>query len=205
MQSPYFGLDESERRHLTQMLIEKHPLKEILVSVVLKSWDDIFNSQIGSFSIGKEIFPSPQIISFFVHELIAQYLSLKYPDRYKVGELKNEKDVHDMLDPKMGIEIKGSSNPTQIFANRSYAQPSSDSEEKDKNGYYLTFNFEKISKTNPRPKILRISFGYLEHSDWVAQASATGQQARLRTEAYRDKLVILYDHRYDSRPQNNLF
>ncbi len=205
MQSPYYGLDEGQRQSLTLMLIDKHPLKDILVDVVLRSWNDIFNSKIGSFSIGKEIFPSPQIISFFLHELIAQYLSLRYPDRYKVGELKNEKDVHDMLDPTMGIEIKGSSNPTQIFANRSYAQPSSDSEEKDKNGYYLTFNFEKISKTNPRPKILRISFGYLEHSDWIAQASATGQQARLKPEAYRDKLVILYDYRNDAISQNNLF
>ena len=123
---------------------------------------------------------------------MAHYLSLKYPNRYKAGELKNEKDVHDVANPSMGIEIKASSNATQIFANRSYAQPSSDSETKDKNGYYLTINFEKISKSNPRPKITIIRFGYLEHEDWIAQKSATGQQARLTSEAYKSKLIEIY-------------
>lgn len=192
MESPYKNLPESEWLSKTQELVNKHPLKDEIKDVVLKSWDDIFNSKIGSFNIGKEIFPSPQILSFFLHELVAHYLSLKYPKRYKVGELKNEKDVHDMEDPSMGIEIKGSSHATQIFANRSYAQPSSDSETKDKNGYYVTINFEKISKDNPKPKITIIRFGYLEHKDWIAQKAATGQQARLTPEAYKSKLIEIY-------------
>ncbi|MBR5038787.1 MAG: ScaI family restriction endonuclease [Prevotella sp.] len=192
MESPYTNLPQEKWLDKTKELIDKHPLKNEIKDVVLKSWKDIFNSKIGSFSIGKEIFPSPQILSFFLHELVAHYLSLKYPDRYKVGELKEEKDVHDMQDPSMGIEIKGSSNATQIFANRSYAQPSSDSETKDKNGYYVTINFEKISKSNPHPKITIIRFGYLEHKDWIAQKAATGQQARLSPEAYQYKLVEIY-------------
>lgn len=97
-----------------------------------------------------------------------------------------------MIEPSMGIEIKGSSNATQIFANRSYAQPSSDSETKDKNGYYITINFEKISKANPHPRITIIRFGYLEHKDWIAQKAATGQQARLAPEAYKYKLIEIY-------------
>lgn len=192
MQSPYNNLNSDQRRNKTIELISNHPLKDEIVPIVLKAWDDIFNSKIGSFTIGKEIFPSPQILSFFLHELVAHYLTLKYPDIYKVGTLKNEKDVHNIIDPSMGIEIKGSSHPTQIFANRSYAQPSSDSETKDKNGYYLTINFEKISRDNPHPKILKIAFGYLEHSDWIAQTSQTGQQARLRPAAYKEKLITLY-------------
>lgn len=192
MESPYKDLPQDQWLDKTKELINKHPLKNEIKDVVLKSWDDIFNSKIGSFNIGKEIFPSPQILSFFLHELVAHYLSLKYPKRYKVGELKNEKDVHDMEDPSMGIEIKGSSNATQIFANRSYAQPSADSETKDKNGYYVTINFEKISKDNPNPKITIIRFGYLEHKDWIAQRAATGQQARLSPEAYHYKLIEIY-------------
>lgn len=192
MESPYKNLPESKWLEKTKELVNAHPLKNEIKDVVLKSWNDIFNSKIGSFSIGKQIFPSPQILSFFLHELVAHYLSLKYPTRYKVGELKNEKDVHDIINPSMGIEIKGSSNTTQIFANRSYAQPSSDSETKDKNGYYITINFEKISKSNPRPKITIIRFGYLEHKDWIAQKAATGQQARLTPEAYKYKLIEIY-------------
>lgn len=192
MESPYKNLPQEKWLDKTKELVNMHPLKNEIKDVVLKSWDDIFNSKIGSFSIGKEIFPSPQIISFFLHELVAHYLSLKYPQRYKVGELKNEKDVHDIENPSMGIEIKGSSNATQIFANRSYAQPSSYSETKDKNGYYLTINFEKISRANPHPKITIIRFGFLEHNDWIAQDAATGQQARLTPEAYKYKLIDIY-------------
>lgn len=192
MESPYKNLPKSKWLEKTKELINSHPLKNEIKDVVLNSWNDIFNSKIGSFNIGKEIFPSPQILSFFLHELVAHYLSLKYPNRYKVGELKNEKDVHDIVNPSMGIEIKASSNATQIFANRSYAQPSSGSETKDKNGYYVTINFEKISKSNPQPKITIIRFGYLEHKDWIAQKSATGQQARLAPEAYMSKLIEIY-------------
>ena len=129
-----------------------------------------------------------------MHELVAHNLSLKYPNRYKIGELKHEKDVHDKIDPSMGIEIKGSSHNTQVFANRSYAQPSSDTEAKDKNGYYLIINFEKVSRSNPNPKIKLIRFGYLEHNDWTAQKSETGQQARLSPDAYKYKLIGLYSN-----------
>ena len=38
-----------------------------------------------------------------------------------------------------------------------------------------------------------IRFGYLEHVDWIAQTASTGQQARLRKEAYDNKLITLYD------------
>lgn len=193
MLSPYLNKNKKTWARITKQLVDKHPLKDKIVEVVLQSWEDIFNSKMGRFSIGKEIFPSPQIMSFFLHELIAHNLSLEFPDTYKVGEKKNEKDIHNIKDPSMGIEIKGSSNPTQIFANRSYAQPSSDSEEKDKNGYYIAVNFEKFnsSKTN-KPRITKIRFGYLEHSDWIAQKAATGQQARLSPDAYQYKLIELY-------------
>ena len=91
------------------------------------------------------------------------------------------------------IEIKGSSHPSQIFGNRSYAQPQSEKGLKNKNGYYLTINFEKFNdKAQRNPEILSIRFGYVEHTDWIAQTSATGQQARLSTYVYEHKLKILY-------------
>lgn len=190
--SPYQGIAKSKWLSITQALVDKHPLKNEIVETVLQSWNDIFNSKMGSFSIGKEIFPSPQIMSFFLHELVAHNLSLKYPSDYKVGEAKKEKDIHNVKDQSLGIEIKASSNKNKIFANRSYAQPSSDSETKDKNGYYLAINFEKFSKTRILPRITLIRFGYLEHKDWVAQKAQTGQQAHLTSEAYASKLITLY-------------
>ena len=124
--TPYNQSDSTDWQKVTDSLVTYHPLdgKEI-VTVVLKSWDDIFNSKIGSFNIGKEIFPTPQIMSFLLHELVAHYLSLKYKDIYKVGVTKNEKDIHHLKDESLSVEIKASSHPNQIFGNRSYAQPSS--------------------------------------------------------------------------------
>ena len=192
MKSPYKGKAIEKWLGITKRLINKHPLKNEIVETVLQSWEDIFNSKMGSFSIGKEIFPEPQIMSFFLHELVAHNLSLKYPEVYKVGAPKKEKDIHHITDPSLGIEIKASSNKDKIFANRSYAQPSSGTEEKDKNGYYIAINFEKFSTSREKPMIKLIRFGYLEHEDWIAQKSSTGQQAHLSSLAYKYKLITLY-------------
>lgn len=192
MKSPYQGEPEEKWLKVTEKLINKHPLKDEIVDVVLQSWEDIFNSKIGSFAIGKEIFPEPQTMGTFLHELVAHNLSLKHPDVYKRGDVKTEKDIHDMNDPSMGIEIKTSSDKDKIFANRSYAQPSEDSEKKGKNGYYIAINFEKFSDKVKKPQIRLIRFGYLEHKDWIPQKSPKGQQAHLSDQAYKSKLITLY-------------
>src|SRR5690606_6420038 len=190
----YATNDTTDWQKVTESLVDYHPLSEKeIVETVLKSWDDIFNSKIGSFNIGKEIFPTPQIMSFLLHELVAHYLSLKYKHLYRVGVAKDEKDIHHIKDQSLSVEIKASSHPNQIFGNRSYAQPNSGTGQKDKNGYYITINFEKFSKSlKRRPEILIIRFGYLEHSDWIAQAASTGQQARLSADVYKYKLKTLY-------------
>ena len=194
LNSPYQGASVAQWSSITDRLIANHPIKpDEIVETVLKSWDDIFNSKIGSFFIGKEIEPVPQIMSFLLHELVAHYLSLKHPGVYKVGTEKTEKDIHCITDSSFSIEIKGSSHPNQIFANRSYAQPQSGTEQKVKNGYYIAINFEQFKNVKPNlPKILMIRFGYLEHTDWIAQASATGQQARLGADVYKHKLKQIY-------------
>jgi hypothetical protein len=192
--SPYTGKSVEEWSAITDELIEKHPISsDEIVETVLKSWDDIYNSKIGPFYIGKEIEPVPQIMSFLLHELVAHYLSLKHPGVYKVGTEKAEKDIHCITDNSLSIEIKASSHPNQIFANRSYAQPQSGFGHKDKNGYYIAVNFEQFKSVKPNlPKILMIRFGYLEHIDWIAQTAATGQQARLSADVYRYKLKKIY-------------
>ena len=192
--SPYQGKQVDKWSKITNQLIAKHPIKpDEIVETVLKSWDDIFNSKIGSFYPRKEIEPVPQIMSYLLHELVAHYLSLKHPGVYKIGTEKYEKDIHCIADSSLSIEIKGSSHPTQIFANRSYAQPQSGNGQKDKNGYYIAINFEQFKDVKPKlPKILLIRFGYLEHTDWIAQYSATGQQARLGSDVYRHKLKQIY-------------
>lgn len=190
--SPYKGKQVSEWDSITDSLIANHPLKaKKIVEITLKSWNDIFESKIGSLSIGKQISPAPQIMSFLLHELVAYHLSMEFPEVYRVGRVKNEKDIHNLKDVNFSVEIKASTHPTQIFANRSYAQPDNGTGAKSKNGYYIAINFGKFSREE-RPEISQISFGYLEHTDWIPQASATGQQARLSANAYAHKLRVIY-------------
>ena len=54
MESPYKNLPKEKWMEKTRELVDNHPLKDKIKDVVLKSWNDIFNSKIGSFSIGKK-------------------------------------------------------------------------------------------------------------------------------------------------------
>ncbi len=194
MKSPYINKTEDEWLSVTENLIKTHLLKETeIVEVILESWKWIFKSKIGDFNIGKQIFPTPQIISFFLHELIALNLEGRHPRTWHKGVAKNEKDIVHSKNNDFSIEIKASSDKKQVFGNRSYAQEASDKAQKVKSGYYLTVNFEKFTD-NPKPEITIIRFGYLEHTDWVGQTSQTGQQARLTPKAYKHKLKILYEN-----------
>ena len=57
----------------------------------------------------------------------------------------------------------------------------------------MTVNFEKFTPTNTHPRIKRIKFGWLDHSDWKAQAAATGQNSTLDKDAWNHKLKLLYE------------
>ena len=107
----------------------------------------------------------------------------------------SEKDLVYIPIPAYSIEIKTSSNKNKIFGNRSYGQPSSNSK-KSKEGYYLAINFEKFSESK-NPKIRLIRFGWLDHSDWIAQKASTGQQARLTKDADKFKLIKIYPESKD--------
>lgn len=192
LKSPYAGKNPLEWRGITKYLLDNFPLtREAMVQVTLDAWKDIFHSEIGreKFIIGKDIFPRPQIIGFFLHELIPLKLHSRFPEWKKDKEV-SEKDMVYTPDIKYSLEIKTSSHPSKIFGNRSYAQPS-DNPKKDKSGYFLAINFEKISK-NPNPRIRLIRFGWLDHTDWIGQRAPTGQQAHLRPESESYKLLVLY-------------
>ncbi|MDQ3437799.1 MAG: ScaI family restriction endonuclease [Actinomycetota bacterium] len=197
--SPYQGLDESACTDKTRELIDAHPVdpKEF-VEVVLLSWDAIFSSRIGAkgFRVGEHLFPKPQIMGFFLHELIALELESRYPRDWHGDKTAEDKDLVYVSDVTFSVEIKTSSSKNRIFGNRSYAQRSEASADnpakKGKSGYYLAVNFEKFSSTvgNPRDRLVR--FGWLDANDWIGQKAATGQQARLQPSIERSKLLTLY-------------
>lgn len=197
MNSPFEGLAPNEWEAQTRSLIAQHPLPtSVIKEVVLASWVAVFDSGIGTkpFRIGVEIFPRPQIMAFFLHELIPLELSHRYPTQWKREESVGDKDIVCISDPLFSIEIKASSNPRKIFGNRSYVQPA-EGGKKGKSGYYLAINFEPFQKieghyvVGVRPRIVQIRFGWLDATDWVGQTAASGQQARLKPEADRYKLL----------------
>jgi len=59
------------------------------------------------------------------------------------------------------------------------------------NLFSVLHNFEKFSLTNQKPRIILVRFGWLDHTDWVGQSSASGQQARLSPHVEKTKLLTL--------------
>ena len=193
MKPPYENLPASEWRKRTLTLIEQHPLKpNEIYEVVHEVWSSIFKSGIGNkpFRIGQELFPRPQMMGFFLHELIPLEFGFRYPEVWRREETTNEKDLVHMPDSYFSVEIKTSSSKNKIYGNRSFAQKTTTSK-KSKSGYYLAINFQKFSKTVTSPQITLVRFGWLDHDDWIGQASASGQQARLSPDVESFKLLTL--------------
>jgi hypothetical protein len=192
-EDPYAGLSPTDWPRRTDELLVAHPLDiNELVEVSLSSWDGIFTSAIGpsSFRIGVDIFPAPQIMAFFLHELIPLELQQRYPDVWRRDASANEKDVVYLPDHSFSIEIKCSSHRSKIFGNRSYAQPATTTK-KSKSGYYLAINFAKFTE-GANPTLTLIRFGWLDHTDWRGQAAATGQQASVLPTSEQLKLRVIW-------------
>ena len=194
MINPYENKNEDEWFDITCNLIKNHPLDmDIMVDTVLETWENIFNSSFGKndIKIGVDIFPTPQIMGFLLHELIPINLKAKLSsDDWVKDKEVSEKDLVYRPNLDYSVEIKTSSDKKRIFGNRSYAQKS-DNPKKSKTGYFLAVNFEKFNEST-NPKIRKISFGWLNHEDWRGQKAQTGQQANLPAIIYETKLLEVY-------------
>jgi hypothetical protein len=198
---PYKDLNEDEWVLKTFELVNQHPLDlELIKKVVFSSWELILNAKIGDYSIGEELILSPQAMGTLLHEIIPLEIKKEVDnvatELWKKDTSKQEKDLEYIPDNFFSIEIKTSSQ-SGIYGNRSYAQPQTE-DRKSKDGFYLAINFEPFSEDCLTPKITKIRFGWLNHSDWKPQASETGQQAYVRTEAKKNKLIELYS---SNRPE----
>ena len=186
--NPYEGKDFDLWSSITEKLVDAHPLTPHIVDLCLKSWQSILNGKINTYLnlLISEMRISPQATGALLHDVIPEYIE-KNVEGFRKGVGK-EKDIVCEYDDSFSIELKTSSQKS-IYGNRSYAKSDTG---KDKSGYYLTINFEKISVSEP--KILLIQMGWLDHSDWRGQKSETGQQASLTKEARSSKFVVLYKH-----------
>ncbi|MDR2734561.1 MAG: ScaI family restriction endonuclease [Spirochaetota bacterium] len=184
--NPYAGKNIESWASITKELVDAHPLTACIVDLCLKSWQSILHGKINTYLnlTISEMRLSPQATGALLHDVIPEYIE-KNIKGFRKGVGK-EKDIVCEYNDLFSMELKTSSQKS-IFGNRSYAKSDSG---KCKSGYYLAINFEKISKNNP--KILLIQMGWLDHTDWRAQKSETGQQASLTKEARESKFVTLY-------------
>ena len=109
---------------------------------------------------------------------------------------KKDKDLVCVTNSYYSVEIKTSSNANNIYGNASYGQEdSANASSKTKDGYYLAINFEKFipSEKNFIPRIKKIRFGWLDHSDWHSQNASSGQAATISPIVRDNKLLLLYD------------
>jgi len=104
--------------------VAEHPLNpHEIVEVVLTCWEAILRTKIGGKAqVGTHIFPRPQAMGTFLHELIPLELSDRYPGIWRRETSADEKDLVYIPDRDRSVEIKTSSSKNQVFGNRSYAQ-----------------------------------------------------------------------------------
>ena len=92
--SPYEGLSVRRWAKQTQALLRAHPLnRSEIVRIVLKVWSDILVSKIGPFQIGRHLLAKPQIMGFFLHELIPLELARCHPGIWRGDRTAKEKEL----------------------------------------------------------------------------------------------------------------
>jgi hypothetical protein len=177
---------------MTRALLAEHPLRAAeVVDVVLDAWRRILTTKIaGELEIGVDVTPGGQMMGNFLESVMVVDFTQRHPGVWREQQSKPEKDLVYIPDEYFSTEIKTSSDARSVFGNRSYAQPSLPGT-KDRDGYYITVNFEKFSERNP-PRIRSIKMGWLNHADWVPQLSPRGQQAHIELNARRGKLLEIY-------------
>ena len=197
MMSPYENIPVEDWKKVTEDLIQNYPLAmSDLIKAVFNAWEGIFKTKIaGELQIGVDIFPTPQILGNYLHELIPVELEKMFPGKWSRDIEKNDKDLIYIPDRKFSAEIKTSSNANNIYGNASYGQEdSANASNKSKDGYYIAVNFEKLKNGDSsfHPTIRKIRFGWLDHSDWHSQSASSGQAATISTIVRDNKLKLIY-------------
>jgi len=160
--NPYENVPVEQWRVITDELVRSHPLTPVIVDLCQKSWQSILHGKINTYLNMQisEMSVSPQATGALLHDVIPEYIQ-KNIEGFRKGVGK-EKDIVCEYNDEFSLELKTSSQKS-IYGNRSYAKSDRG---KEKSGYYLTINFEKISANEP--KLLLIQMGWLSQYDWVA-------------------------------------
>lgn len=193
MYNPYDNVENDKEKIMkTKSLIKEHPFTRIkekeedinnLSTIIEIVWQKIENCDIFGIKL-IELQLSTSALAQILEKLLTSDLKSINGD-WKNGNDK-EKDLIYEKDEKMSVELKtsGQSGKTKIFGNASYAKDSIS--KKNKNGYYLTVNFDyKLLKLG------LIRFGWINKSDLKAQESESGQASTLNETVYKTQLLVI--------------
>lgn len=194
--NPYDGMSDEEKLIKTEELVENHKLSPYIERICRNAWHSILNGKFNK-ELNKTIRYmriSPQAIGALLHDIVSEYVS-KYIENgeikgFRRGDGKEEKDIVCEYDDYFSFEIKTSSQ-RKVYGNRSFSKSEKG---KEKSGYYLTINFEKISKRDDMnsPEILLVRMGWINHDDWEGQEKESGQQAKLKEGVWETQLIDVY-------------
>jgi hypothetical protein len=155
MASPYKELPVEEWAAKTKELVERHPLNlKTIREVAIATWGTLWLTKIGD---GETAIPIAElnvpamVVGYFFEKLFAMELQLRFPDMWRGGQSKEEKDIVFLPDSFFSVEMKTSGQlGTKIYGNRSYGQKPQDESlviKTEKSGYYLTVNFHARALT----------------------------------------------------------
>jgi len=122
MTTPYNDVPHDRWLTITRQLIERHPLElDVIRKVAVQSWDTLWQTRIGE---GETAIPLANVdapatvIGYFFEKLFTRELELKFPNVWRGGRSKNEKDLVCLTNPAFSTEIKSSGQlGTKIFGN----------------------------------------------------------------------------------------
>lgn len=189
MNSPYEGKPVEKWLTTTKRLLKRHPLKtDLILPTAQHAWSSVWSTTVGT---GKaavkltELDVPSSVVGYFFEVIFAKELEKRFPGIWRGCQQGEEKDLVYVPDRRWSVEIKTSGQlGTKVFGNRSYGQKTENQQlvKKEKSGFYITVNFFRHTLT-------LIRFGWIDATDWKAQASATGQMAGLPDEVYQHKLI----------------
>ena len=190
MSSPYQATNREEWMRITRELVGNHPLDLATIrDVGVRCWDTLWRTKIGegtsAISLNSIEVPST-VVGYFFERLFAHELAREFPESWRGGRSKGEKDFVYLVDDAFSVEMKASGQlGTKVFGNRSYGQQGQEGNlvtKVEKSGYYITVNFY-------RQTLILLRFGWIDFEDWRPQGSETGQSATLPDYVYEHKLV----------------
>jgi ScaI-like restriction endonuclease len=110
MASPYTGIPIEQWEARTSELIKQHPLDlETIREVALASWGTLWLTKIGE---GETAIPIAEldvpamVVGYFFEKLFARELQRYFPDDWRGGRSKDEKDLVFLPDSFFSTEMK---------------------------------------------------------------------------------------------------